>query len=104
MELRHHPRMTYQGRCNWPPEWKGPYGPRNPLPHGEVGVLVRVDTVSTILGVPHCVLVIQWNDEEYFGSLYFEDEAFMQRVVIVLRDRINRPISEIGSIDMPVSP
>jgi hypothetical protein len=104
MELRTHPHMTYQGRPNWPPEWKGPYGPRNPLPLGEAGILLRVDTLSSILSAPRCVLVIQWNNQEYFGSLYFDDETFMQEVVKILRDHIDRPIGEIGSVDVPASP
>ena len=44
MELRKHPGMAYLGRPNWPPEWAGPYGPDNPLPSGEVGILIGVES------------------------------------------------------------
>ena len=103
MELRRHPRMTCQGRPSWPPEWKGPYGPANPLPRGEVGILVRVDTAPNILNTPHCVVVIQWNGQEYFGSLYFNDEAFMQEIVRLLQNSLGCAIAEIGSLDILTS-
>jgi hypothetical protein len=100
MELRKHPRMTCLGRPNWPPEWKGPYGPGNPLPSGEVGILIRVEPTSNVLTTPHCILVIQWNHQEYLGSLYFDDEDFLQKIVGLLRSCLGRPIAEIGSLDI----
>jgi hypothetical protein len=101
MELRKHPRMTYLGRPNWPPEWKGPYGPDNPLPHGEVGILIRVELPSNILRTPHCILVIQWNHQEYLASLYFDEEAFLQEIVALLQSCLGQPIAEIGTLDIP---
>ncbi len=101
MELRKHPRMTCLGRPNWPPEWKGPYGPDNPLPRGEVGILIRVEPASSTLRTPHCIVVIQWNHQEYFGSLYFDEEDFLQEIVALLRNCLGRPIAEIGSLDIP---
>jgi len=101
MELRKHPRITCLGRPNWPPEWKGPYGPDNPLPSGEVGILIRVEPVPSILGTPHCIVVIQWNGQEYFASLYFDQEDFLQEIVGRLQSCLGRPIAEIGSLDIP---
>jgi hypothetical protein len=101
MELRKHPRMTYQGRPNWPPDWKGPYGPNNPLPCGEVGILIRVEPASNILRTPHCIVVIQWNNQEYLASLYFDEEAFLQEIFGLLQSSIGQPIAEIGSLDIP---
>ncbi len=101
MELRKHPRMTCQGRPNWPPEWNGTYGPNNPLPRGEVGILTRVEPATSLLKLPHCIIVIQWNEQEYLASLYFDEEEFLQKVVGLLHSRLGRPIVEIGSLDIP---
>ena len=101
MELRKHPRMTCLGYPNWPPEWKGPYGPDNPLPRGEEGILIRVEAASSILRIPHCILVIQWNDQQYFASFYFDDEDFLKEFVGLLQSCLGRPIAEIGSLDIP---
>lgn len=57
MELRKHPKMTWQGRPNWPPKWTGPHNSQKPLPEGEVGVLMRVETTDPSLIAPHCILV-----------------------------------------------
>ena len=99
MELRKHPRMTCLGRPNWPPEWNGTYGPDNPLPRGEVGILVQVEAASILPA--HCIVVIQWNQQEYLASLYFDDEDFLQEVLGLLRSCLGRPIAEIGSLDIP---
>ena len=101
MELRKHPRMTWLGRPNWPPEWTGTYGPNNPLPRGEVGILLRVESASSNLDTPHCFLVMQWNQQEYFGSLYFDEENFLTEIAALLRGCVGRPIAEIGSLDIP---
>lgn len=101
MELRKHPRMTCLGRPNWPPEWNGTFGPNNPLPRGEVGILMQVEPASNLLKPPHCIIVIQWNEQEYLASLYFDEEEFLQEVVGLLRSCLGRPIAEIGSLDIP---
>lgn len=101
MELRKHPRMTCLGKPNWPPEWKGPYGPNNPLPSGEVGTLIRVEPASSNPETPHCFVVIHLNKQEYFGSLYFDEEDSLTEIVKLLRSCLGRPIAEIGSLDIP---
>ncbi len=102
MELRKHPCMTFLGRSNWPPAWTGPFGPSNPLPRGEVGVLIRVlDSAPSILNSPHCFVVIQWNQQEYVGSLHFDAEDAMREIVILFRNHLGRPIAEIGSLNVP---
>lgn len=101
MELRKHPRMTCQGHPNWPPEWNGTYGPDNPLPRGEVGTLMQVESPSSIPRLPHCILVMQWNQQEYLASVCFDEEDFLQEVVALLRSCLGRPITEIGSLDIP---
>jgi hypothetical protein len=101
MELRKHPRMRYRGRPNWPPQWNVTYGPSKPVPAGEVGILTKVESLSTTPGAPHCILVMQWNGQEYLASLCFDDEQFLHEVVELLRGCLGRPIAEIGSLDIP---
>ncbi len=101
MELRNHPRMACLGRRSWPPEWKGPYGPDKPLPSGEVGILIGVQPAPGNLTTPHCIVVIQWNGQEYIASLHFDDEDFLQEIVRLLGTCLGRPIIEIGSLDIP---
>ena len=68
MKLRNHAKMTWQGRPNWPPQWSGPYGPENPLPKGEVGVLKGVETrVGSFVG-GCCPLVMHYNDQDYYNG------------------------------------
>jgi hypothetical protein len=99
MELRKHPKMTWGGRPNWPPRWNGPYGPNNPLPEGEVGILVKVET-GAAKTVFHCFLVMRHNDQDYYGSMFFDDGIFFTRLLDTLRRHIGSPISEIGSLDI----
>jgi hypothetical protein len=101
MELRNHSQMIWQGRRNWPPKWTGPHNSENPLPEGEVGVLTRVETTDPSLIAPHCILVIRHGNEDYVGSLFFNDEEFLQKICRMLNDHIGLSISEIGSLDIP---
>ena len=101
MELRQHPRMTYKGLPNWPPKWIGPFGPNNPLPSGEVGILVRVSRMGGMLDTLHCLLAMEWNHQEYFGFLYFDEEDFVQTFIGLAQTHIGRPIAEIGGLDIP---
>ena len=100
MELRQHPRMIYLGRPSWPPEWRGPYGPGDPLPKGEVGHLLRAET-SVLSTTPHCVAVMRWNGREYLAFLYFDERDFSQEIIRLLQNWIGQPIGEIGSLEIP---
>ena len=101
MKLRNHPKMTWQGRPNWPPIWHGPYGPDKPLPEGEVGVLRAFEKSILSAGACCCLLTVAHNGQDYFGSLSFDDEEFSQKVCAILSDHIGEPISAIGSLDIP---
>jgi hypothetical protein len=100
MELRHHPKMIWQGRPNWPPQWNGPHGPHNPLPQGEVGVLKGVEKSAVSPVGACCLLVMAHHDQEYFGSLSFDDEAFVNELCAILNGQIGSAISAIGSLDI----
>jgi hypothetical protein len=93
--------MTWQGQPNWPPNWNGPHGPNNPLPLGEVGILTRVETSVSSGMTPHCVLVMRLNDQDYFGSLLFDDLTFFAQILELLRRHIGLSIAEIGNLIIP---
>ena len=93
--------MTWQGQPNWPPTWSGPHGPNNPLPVGEVGVLTRVESSTSSACSPHCILVMHWNNQDYFGSLFFDDLSFLEQFCELLRRHVGLPIAEIGNLELP---
>ena len=93
--------MRWRGRRNWPPQWKGPHRPDRPLPDLEVGDLLRVERGSGDDRTPHCFLDLHWNNQEYFAVLFFDDEEFSKLLCVTLDGYIGRPISEIGSLDIP---
>ena len=85
---------------NWPPKWHGPYGPDNPVPEGEIGVLKTVDKSSVSDLAACCVFTVAHNDQDYFGSLSFDDEEFCNQISGILMGHIGEPISAIGSLDI----
>jgi len=44
---------------------------------------------------------MQYNQQEYFGVLYFGEEDFLQKIVDLFRNCIGQPIVEIGRLDVP---
>ena len=47
-----------------------------------------------------CFLFIEHKGESYTGALVVNDAAFCRQVFGVLRENLNRPIKEIGDLDM----
>ena len=68
------------------------------MPPGEVGILTRVETAVENAIAPHCVLIIHYNDQDYLGTLAFDDEEFLRRVCEVLKGPTGVSISAIGSL------
>jgi hypothetical protein len=102
MDLRAHPLMTYRGHPNWPPSWMWIDGNVNKNPKGEVGTLLEVQ-VSRIQDANRCFLVIEYEDSQYTGCLYFDDLSFRKRVCELLGEYYGHSIQEIGSIDLGTS-
>jgi hypothetical protein len=50
--------------------------------------------------VNRCFLLIFYEDSSYLGHLLFDDEIFCGQIVKVLQTHCNRPIAEIGSLDV----
>jgi hypothetical protein len=99
MLLRDHPLMQYHGVRNWPPAWTWMDGPENKRPQGEIGILRQV-VPSKILPVKACFLYVEHEGSEYIACLLMDDAAFCDQMVQLLQGYLNRPIAEIGSIDL----
>jgi hypothetical protein len=91
--------MSYRGLRNWPPTWNWIAGFENKRPRGEIGVLKEVAR-SKVKTVNRCYLYIDHEGSSYIGCLLFDDRAFCRHIAEVLRFCCNRPIAEIGSLDL----
>src|SRR5262252_949511 len=98
MLLRDHPLMTYRGLPNWSPVWSCTDG-RNQHPKGEVGTLKAVFR-SDMQPPNRCFLLISHQGSEYLGCLLFDDEPFCRQVMELLKSHCNRPVAEIGGLDV----
>jgi hypothetical protein len=104
MLLRDHPLMSRHGVPNWPPVWtwvNGPEvdGPENKFPRGEIGILKWVG-LSALQPPNRCYLYIDHEQSSYLGCLLFDDSAFCRHLAKLLESYCNRPIAEIGSLDL----
>ena len=97
--LRDNPLMRYHRVPNWPPTWLWIDGVENKLRRGEIGTLKAV-TLSKLQPANCCYLYINHEGSSYVGSLLFDDCAFCYQIAKLLRSYLNRPIAEIGSIDL----
>src|SRR5262245_26932032 len=93
------PLFRYRGVPSWPPIWTWASGLENNRPKGEIGILRKVE-LSNIQPANRCFLYIEHEGSSYIGCLLFDDSAFCGQVATVLNNHCNRPISEIGSLDI----
>lgn len=75
------------------------WGKKNERPTGEVGVLKEVSKYS-LLSSDGLTLVIEYNESAYMGLLLFDDFGVSRKIHELLKTLRDRPISEIGSVDM----
>lgn len=99
MLLRDHPLMRYRGVPSWPPVWTWVSGAANKRPEGEIGILRDV-VPSNIEPADRCFIHVEIDEASYMGCLLIDDTAFCRQVVDLLLANRNRPISEIGSLDL----
>jgi hypothetical protein len=99
MLLRDHPLMQYRGLPSWPPIWTWPDGVENNRPRGEIGILRSVRE-SLVQPANRCFLYIDHEGSSYIGCLLIEDHTFCGQIVKLLKGYCNRPIAEIGSLDL----
>jgi hypothetical protein len=46
-------------------------------------VPVEIGTPSAL--DPHCIVILRWDDQDYLGSLFFDDLNFRNQIVAILR-------------------
>jgi hypothetical protein len=99
VKLRDHPLMTRKsGVRNWPPVWTTtrPYAYGKCI--GEIGVLEQALVHQFIDN--KIFLFVNHEDQRYMGLLSFDDSAFCDQVLQILRAHIGSPIRDIGSVDV----
>jgi hypothetical protein len=99
MVLRDHPLMRYHGLPSWPPAWSWTGGLDNKHPTGEIGILKSVE-LSNVQPANRCFLSIEHEGSSYMGCLLFDDVVFCQQITELLRSCCNRPVAEIGGLDV----
>ena len=99
MLLRNHPLMSRYGVPNWPPVWTWVDGSEDKSPKGEVGVLIWA-SLTGIKPPAKCYLLMKHKGSSYMGCLLFDDPAFCRHIAKLLDSSRNRPIAEIGIIDL----
>jgi hypothetical protein len=99
MLLRNHPLMCYRGVPSWPPSWTWTNGFENKPVRGEIGILKAV-SLHNIQPANRCYLYIDHEGSSYIGCLLVDDNAFCRHIAEVLRSCCNRPIAEVGSLDL----
>jgi hypothetical protein len=99
MLLRDHSLMRYRGVPSWPPDWLWTDGLEDKRPKGEIGVFRRV-VLSNIQPSNRCFLFIDYEESSYIGGLTVDDHAFCAQIVRFLQQHYNRPVAEIGSLDL----
>ena len=99
MLLRNHPLLNYQGVPSWPPVWTFTGGLENKQPRREeIGILGEV--ISNVEPADRCFLHIEHEGATYVGCLLIENQAFCSQIVALLQGHLNRPIAEIGSLEV----
>jgi hypothetical protein len=99
MLLRDHPLMSRNGVPSWPPVWTWVDGSDDKTPKGEVGILIWA-SLTGVQPPDKCYLLMSHEGSSYMGCLLFDDSAFCRYVVKLLDSYRNRPIVEIGSLDL----
>jgi hypothetical protein len=99
MLLREHPLMSRRGVRNWPPAWTWIDGREDKRPRGEIGTLNTV-SLTKLNPANCCYMYIDHEGSSYMGCLLFDDPAFCGQITKLLEGRCNRPIGEIGSLDL----
>ena len=99
MLLRDHPLMSYKGFPSWPPVWTWTDGLEKKNAQGEVGVFRRV-VQSNIQPSNRCFLFIDYEESSYIGDLTVDDSVFCDQITKLLQGCCNRPIAEIGGLDL----
>jgi hypothetical protein len=93
--------MTHGGAPNWPPLWMQSRIDGVKAVNGEVGVLIYVHAVVDLY---KCYLVIEDENENYTGTLLFDNARLCGQVADLLQQHLGRSLKEIGDLDVSFTP
>ena len=99
MLLRDHPLISGYGNPSWPPNWMLINGQGSTRLRGEIGVLKGI-RANDVPSTRRCFLYMQYEGSFYLGCLLFNDTIFCRQMVELLLANRERPIAEIGSLDI----
>jgi hypothetical protein len=97
VKLRDHPLIRHPGGANWPPVWTQRRIDGVKAVTGEDGILIYVHAATDST---KCDLVVEYENENYIGTLLFDEEKFCHQVAALLRQHIGSSIEEIGDLDL----
>jgi hypothetical protein len=95
MKLREHPGISI-----WPPPWLALSGSHEKKSPGEAGTLVNV-TLSRVDPVTICYLTIQYEDEQFMGTLLCKESNLCLSIHDLLKNSFGKSIREIGDLELP---
>jgi hypothetical protein len=96
MKLKDHPHMQYHNLPNWPPTYlTGDYRQET---IEEFGILRGV-TLDTSMS-NRCFLMVEMQGCGYVSWLKFDNSAFRARFVNTINVHLNRPMKEIGELEV----
>jgi len=93
--------MTNGSAPNWPPLWMQSRIVGGKAMNGEVGVLIYVHAAADSR---KCYVVIEDENENYTGTLVFDNARLCRQVADVLQQHLGRSIKEIGDLEVSFMP
>jgi hypothetical protein len=102
VKLRDYSLVTNGNAPNWPPLWMQSRisgGVKAVI--GEVGVLIYVHAAADSR---KCYLVIEDKNENYTGTLVFDNARLCRQVADLLQQHLGRSIKEIGDLEVSFTP
>ncbi len=100
MQLRHHRLIVHGARPAWPPAFGGSYSRGDTFAQHEQGELAGVQYFDEAPGLPpHLALTVRHQGRQT-GELVLDDVALLPFLAGELLRFINRPLAEVGSMDL----
>jgi hypothetical protein len=101
MQLRHHRLIVHGGRPAWPPAFGGSYGRGGSFAQHEPGELTGVQYFDEAPDLPpHLSLTVRHQGRMQTGELILDDVALLPFLAHELLRFINRPLAEVGSMNL----
>jgi hypothetical protein len=96
MKLKDHPLMKYHNVPNWPPSYLTPDYRQDVI--GEFGILRAVTLDARMPN--RCFLMVEMDGLAYVSWVKFDNSAFRARFVNTINVHLNRPMKEIGELEV----